>query len=67
MKQAKINEYINELSYLTDLNTCIYFDGYGCSKYHKPCSGKKDQSNTPCMNKDYKNIKDKLDEKADKT
>ena len=65
--QSKINEYVSELSYLTDLKTCIYFDGYKCSKYNKECKGKPEDPSTipPCNGKDYTTIPDKLNEKIE--
>ncbi len=65
--QSKINEYVNELSYLTDLNTCIYFDGYQCSKHCKQCKGKIDDPSNipPCNGKDFKTIVDSITDRLD--
>lgn len=66
--QSKIKEFEAELSYLTDLNVCIYFDGSKCSKYNKECSGRIDDPTVipPCSGKDYKSLPDKLLDKMGK-
>ncbi len=66
--QSKVNEYIEELSYLTDLKTCIYFDGYKCTKLNKECKGILDDPTVipPCNGKEYENITGKIEEKIEK-
>lgn len=66
MKLPDTKGYSESLSYLTDLNTCIYLDGNNiCTRYNKPCSGRKDP-NTPCQNKDYKTTTDYISNKMEK-
>lgn len=62
LNQNKINEYVNDLAFLTDLDVCIYFDGYYCSKHCKECKGRIDDpsSEIPCQGKDYKTLVDNI-------
>ena len=65
MKTFDTKNYSESLSYLTDLNVCVFYDGNGCClKHNKLCNGKKDPNN-PRQNKDYQTIGDKLANKIE--